>query len=91
METTLWCQSCGMPMQKPDDFGTNADGTPNHDYCAYCYKDGAFTQELTMEEMIEHNLLYIDEFNKDSPKQFTVEEAREELHKFLPMLKRWKK
>ncbi len=22
-----FCQSCGMPMEKPEDFGTNADKT----------------------------------------------------------------
>ena len=27
------CQSCGMPMESEDDFGTNADGSPNSDYC----------------------------------------------------------
>ena len=37
-----------------DVLGTNADGTKNEDYCMYCYKDGKFLQDCTMEEMIEH-------------------------------------
>ncbi|MCI1786361.1 MAG: zinc ribbon domain-containing protein [Bacteroidales bacterium] len=37
------CQSCGMPLSKdPQGCGTNADGSANHDYCSYCYKDGKF-------------------------------------------------
>ncbi|WP_290388802.1 zinc ribbon domain-containing protein, partial [uncultured Duncaniella sp.] len=43
-----FCQSCGMPLND-HNHGTNADGTPNEDYCIYCYKDGKFTQDLTME------------------------------------------
>ncbi len=30
-----FCQSCAMPMQNPDDFGTNADGSKNNEYCSY--------------------------------------------------------
>ncbi|MDR1096440.1 MAG: zinc ribbon domain-containing protein, partial [Spirochaetaceae bacterium] len=40
----VFCQSCGMPLSKDEDFGTNTDGSKNNDYCAYCYKDGKFTQ-----------------------------------------------
>ncbi|GAI16613.1 unnamed protein product, partial [marine sediment metagenome] len=32
-----FCQSCAMPMQKPDDFGTNADVSKNEEYCHYCF------------------------------------------------------
>jgi len=35
------CQSCAMPMTKPDDFGTNGDGTKNGDYCSMCYVESA--------------------------------------------------
>ena len=48
-----FCQSCAMPLTVEAHFGTNADGTKNEEYCIYCYKDGAFTSEMTMEEMIE--------------------------------------
>ena len=47
-----FCQSCGMPLIN-EILGTNADGTKNEEYCSYCYKDGAFTDDLTMEEMVE--------------------------------------
>ena len=46
------CQSCSMPLDKPDLFGTEKDGTINQEYCIYCYKNGAFTgPDVTMEEM----------------------------------------
>ncbi len=28
-----FCQSCAMPMAKPQNFGTNADGIQNQEYC----------------------------------------------------------
>jgi hypothetical protein len=46
-----FCQSCGMPLND-HVLGTNADGSKNEDYCMYCYKDGKFLQDCTMEEMI---------------------------------------
>ena len=48
-----FCQSCGMPLTE-ELLGTNADGSKNEDYCIYCYKDGKFLQDCTMDEMIEH-------------------------------------
>jgi len=83
-----FCQSCGMPLTD-EFFSTNADGSKNHDYCSYCFKDGSFTSNETMDQMIEHNLEYLEEFNKDSDKKFTKEEAREEMRKYFPTLKRW--
>ena len=48
------CQSCGMPMGQTDEFyGTEADGTKSREYCNYCYENGAFTANCTMEEMID--------------------------------------
>ena len=47
------CQSCAMPMNGESVFGTNKDGSKNSDYCIYCYKDGQFLQQATMEEYIE--------------------------------------
>ena len=52
METQKICQSCGMPM-KEEDFGTNAGGGANQEYCKYCFQNGRFSCEGTMEEMIE--------------------------------------
>ena len=84
------CQSCGMPMRADSDFGTNADGTPNHDYCTYCYQNGAFTRDVTIDEMLESNLKFLDHWNAGTGNNFTVDEARPILREFLSGLKRWK-
>lgn len=80
-----------MPMEKDADFGNEKDGSMNRDYCTYCYKDGAFTADLTMEEAIEHNLNFLAEFNQSSGCSYTPEAARKEMQAFFPTLKRWKK
>lgn len=84
-----FCQSCGMPLT--DDYkGTNADGSRNDDYCNYCYMDGRFLQDMTMEQMIEHCAQFTDEINKWSGENMTVEQAKEMMRQFYPTLKRWK-
>ena len=55
-------------------FGTNADGSKNEDYCIYCYKEGKFLQDCTMDEMIEH---------------CTNEEYIARMKMYFPQLKRW--
>ena len=70
-----FCQSCGMPLTE-DVLGTNADGTKNEDYCMYCYKDGKFLQDCTMEEMIEHCAQFVNAVNMKT---------------YFPQLKRWRK
>lgn len=84
-----FCQSCGMPLQDSQYFGTNEDGSANSDYCCYCYKEGAFVQDCTMDGMIEHCVKYLDEFNGACNTQFSKEEAIAEMKKFFPTLKRW--
>lgn len=85
------CQSCAMPLDKKEYLGTNADMSPNDEYCIYCFKDGAFAQDITLDEMIEHCLLFLDEFNKDTSLKMTKEEAKASMQAFFPTLKRWAK
>ena len=47
-----FCQSCGMPLND-QVLGTNADGSKNEEYCMYCYKDGKFLQDCTMEVLTD--------------------------------------
>ena len=89
MEKMKFCQSCGMPLTD-DVLGTNADGSKNEDYCMYCYKDGKFLQDCTMDEMIEHCSQFVDEVNKNMPKPMTKEEYKQMMQGFFPMLKRWR-
>ena len=65
-----FCQSCGMPLTE-ELLGTNADGSKNEDYCIYCYKDGAFTNDCTMDERREFCSQFVDEVNKNMPKPIT--------------------
>ena len=85
-----FCQSCGMPLND-ENRGTNADGSKNEDYCMYCYQNGKFTNDCTMDEMIEFCAQFVDEVNKNMPKPMTKEEYKDMMRQYFPMLKRWKK
>jgi len=71
--------------------GTNADESKNKDYCMYCYKDGKFTNNCTMDEMIEFCAQFVDEVNKKLPKPMTKDEYKQMMRQYFPTLKRWKK
>ena len=88
-ENMKFCQSCGMPLTD-QLLGTNADGSKNEDYCIYCYKDGVFTSDFTMEEMVEFCAQFVDDFNKDSGQNLSREEYKAMLHQYYPNLKRWR-
>lgn len=81
----LSCQSCGMPMDKPGDFGTGTEGSRNNDYCHFCFKDGRFTEpHISMEQMI-------DKIAGMAPMmRMTEAKAREMAKTFIPRLKRWR-
>lgn len=84
MANKHFCQSCSMPMDSPELWGTEKDGTKNSDYCKFCYVDGAYTNPgLTLEEMKEHMMKRMD---KDKLPEDIVEEAISR----LPFLKRWR-
>lgn len=82
-----FCQSCGMPLGPDTACGTEADGSTNPDYCSYCYKDGKFAGEMTMEEMIDFCAPMMAQANPG----MTQEQAKAQMHQFFPMLKRWKR
>ncbi|WP_295761978.1 zinc ribbon domain-containing protein [uncultured Oscillibacter sp.] len=84
------CQSCGMILSRDGDRGTERDGSPSGEYCAYCYQNGGFTQAITMEEQVEQNLLALEEWNQATGLHLTEAEARAQLLEFLPTLKRWR-
>ena len=85
MEQTF-CQSCAMPMTEEAQFGTNADGSKSKDYCGYCYVNGHFTKDQTMEEMIELCVPYVA--GSVYP---DADAARKGMREFFPTLKRWRK
>ena len=80
------CQSCGMPMSKPHDHGTIANGSKSQEYCAFCFQDGRFVDDgITLREKIEKNIPIAKRMGMQEAK------AREMAEKTLPKLKRWKK
>ncbi len=85
IEDMTFCQSCAMPMGD-DDFGTEKDGSLSSDYCKYCYQNGEFTSDCTMEEMIDFCAPKTAEATGMSE-----EEARKMSEEFFPKLKRWMK
>ncbi len=81
------CQSCAMPMKKPEDFGTKKAGSKSKEYCKFCFQDGVFTDEgITLNEKIDQ-LVNIGISQLGMPEEL----ARKMAETKLPTLKRWKK
>ena len=73
------CQSCGMPLSD--------DGSKNEEYCMYCMKEGNFTADCTMEEMID---FCVKPMMEEMPEKSETE-IRNMIASYMPLLKRWKK
>jgi hypothetical protein len=79
------CQSCGMPMAKESDFGTEKDGSRSEDYCTYCYQNGAYTEpEITIDEMAKKGGAIMSQMF-EIPSENAINFAKEQLF----VLKRW--
>ena len=82
-----FCQCCGIPMGNSDEmYGSSADSSKSEDYCKYCFENGTFTIDCTMDEMIEVCVLHMVTANL----AMTEDEARKMMKEFFPTLKRWK-
>ena len=83
MEAYTFCQSCGMPMNKPEHMGTEKDGSKSSIYCSCCYQKGAFTDPgITLAQMKDH---VREELVKIHIPEAAIEEAVGELRH----LSRW--
>ena len=80
-----------MPLTDEALRAAEPDGSLSAKYCRWCYADGQFVSDCTMEEMIEHCLPFLDEVNKQMPAPLTEAEYRQMMQGFFPMLKRWRK
>jgi len=79
------CQSCGMPMEKAEDFGTNADGSQNEEFCINCFQNGSFTEpDITMKQMIEKVAGFLEGLG------LSKEDAKKAAEGTIPKLGRWK-
>jgi len=74
-------------MVKDGDFGKNADGSKNEEYCCYCWQEGKFTEpNITLDQMVDkvaNMLAQVKNIPEDSALEMTIH--------FLPKLKRWQK
>ena len=83
--TGPFCQSCGMPLGKPDDFGTDVTGHRVNDYCHFCFANGAFTDPgISMQAMIDRCVAVMTKQGIMAPAQ-----ARTLMAGVIPKLKRW--
>ncbi len=46
------CQLCSITMTKTEDFGLEADGNVNSDYCHHCYVKGVLQKNVTLSKLI---------------------------------------
>jgi hypothetical protein len=75
-----------MPMGPTDEhYGTETDGSKSKDYCKYCYENGVFTAECTMQEMID---FCVQPMVENVP-GMTEAQARAIMNEHFPQLKRW--
>lgn len=80
-----YCQSCGMMFTAPGQHGHEADGSEAEDFCRWCYENGVYTYETSMDEMIEDCAPRMAE-----AMGWTVDEAASLLGAVLPTLRRWR-
>lgn len=86
----LFCQSCGMPLDDGNR-GTEAGGGCSDEYCVWCYKEGRFTQDFNMGQMIEFCARFTDQMNEQTGLDLTPEQAKERMRLSFPHLKRWQR
>lgn len=81
-----FCQSCAMPLEKPEDFGTDQAGYRLNDFCRYCFVNGAFTEpDISMQAMQDKCVSVMD-----SQGIMPAQQARALMADVLPRLKRWR-
>jgi len=76
-------------LENQETKGTNANGGKSEDYCTFCYKNGTFTQNISIDEIIEINLKHLDQWNKNSGQNLTTEENKKQRNIYAKP-KRWK-
>ena len=77
------CQCCGMPLED-EIISRNKDGSPNEDYCKWCFADGTYTYS-DMDELIEVCVQHM------AGENFSEEQARAYMRQVLPTLDYWKR
>ena len=79
------CQSCAMPLEKHEHYGTDANGTKVDKYCHFCLQNGKFTDpNVTMQEMINKVSSMLAQHS-----DMTETQAKEMMSELIPKLDRW--
>lgn len=79
----LVCQCCGMPLEDAI-ISRESDGTPNEEYCKWCYADGTYTYS-SMADLIDVCVPHM------AREGFSEEQARSYMKELLPKLDYWKR
>ena len=80
-----FCQSCAMPLNGPEDFGTDPAGYRVNDFCRHCFANGAFTEPgISMQVMLDRCVGIMDQQGI-----MPAPQARALLTNVMPRLKRW--
>jgi hypothetical protein len=83
MAEHIFCQSCSMPIDRPEMRGTEADGSSSDKYCRHCYTQGKMVNpDVTLAEMTASVRTKLKEMHM--PESFIVG-----VLKTLPQLERW--
>ena len=77
----LVCQCCGMPLEDAI-ISHNKDGSPNEDYCKWCYADGKFAY-TSMDKLIDFCAEHM------ASEQWPAGQVRAYMAGLLPTLKHW--
>ncbi len=73
-----------MPLHNDEMRGTEQDGSKSHEYCKYCYQNGAFTNpRINVEQMAAR---IISKLEGDKAPEGIIESAVNRLRNF----KRWR-
>jgi hypothetical protein len=78
------CQSCGAILRSDSDCGTNTDRTLNHEYCHYCFLDGTYQDDCSLDTMLS-----IAEQVIGDVERLPAGEAAARARRIVPQLARW--
>ena len=51
-QTIQSCESCGMPMTRPEHFGKEEDGILCQTHCRHCYIERALIKGVSLEQLV---------------------------------------
>jgi len=77
-------------LSKVQYLGTRSDHTYSDEYCYYCLRDGEYTVDYTMQQMLDVWIKYTDKYNGYAGTDYAPDELRTVLSERMPALKRWK-